>query len=190
MTSKLLRLGEKLKSIQRAAKPECQHPPGALAAAAAASPDQHATAIRGCAGERAGASGRAGEHLGEEGTGCSRAQRWPGTGVVQGPNLLTDDSVFLFHPGSSPLDGAEKKIGNRETGEGEEGRASGAQRRSEARTGAPGEAGARPASAGGAGWSRKDPGPRRPEGSRDAGLVWLIDRCSRREGDLLCQRPG
>ena len=121
MTSKLLRLGEKLKSIQRAAKPECQHPPGALAAAAAASPDQQATAIRGCAGERAGASGRAGEHLGEGGTGCRRAQRWPGTRVVQGPNLLTDDSVFLFHPGSSPLDGAEKKIGNGETGKGEEG---------------------------------------------------------------------
>lgn len=77
MTSKLLRLGEKLSSIQRAAKPECQHPPGALAAAAAAaaSPDQHATAIRGCAGERAGererAGGRASEHLGEGETGCS-----------------------------------------------------------------------------------------------------------------------
>lgn len=75
MTSKLLRLGEKLSSIQRAAKPECQHPPGALAAAAAASSDQHATAIRGCAGERAGererAGGRASEHLGEGGTGCS-----------------------------------------------------------------------------------------------------------------------
>lgn len=64
MTSKLLCFGEKLSRIQRAAKPECQHPPGALAAAAAAaSPDQHATAIRGCAGERAGeregAGGRA-----------------------------------------------------------------------------------------------------------------------------------
>lgn len=57
MTSKLLRLAEMLSSIQRAAKPKCQHPPGALAAAAAASPDQHATAIRGCAGERAAEGG-------------------------------------------------------------------------------------------------------------------------------------
>ena len=157
MTSKLLRLGEKLKSIQRAAKPECQHPPGALAAAAAAaaSPDQHATAIRGCAGERAGASGRAGEHLGEGGTGCSRAQRWPGPRVVQGPNLLTDDSVFLFHPGSSPLDGAEKKIGDGETEKGEEGES---ERSAEAQRGAHGSA---QRSGGGAGERGLEPeGPR------------------------------
>lgn len=53
-----------MSSNQRAAKPKCQHPPRALAAAAAAaaSQDQHATAIRGCAGKRVGerASERAG----------------------------------------------------------------------------------------------------------------------------------
>lgn len=72
MTSEILRLGEKLSSIQTAAKPEGQHPPRAPAAAAA-SPDQHATAIRGCAGERAGAGGSgraAGGLLREGGTGC------------------------------------------------------------------------------------------------------------------------
>lgn len=169
MTSKLLRLGEKLKSIQRAAKPECQHPPGALAAAAAAaSPDQHATAIRGCAGERAGASGRAGELLGEGGTGCSRAQRWPGTRVVQGPNLLTDDSVFLFHPGSSPLDGAEKKIGNGETGKGEEGES---EPSAEAQRGAHGSA---RRSGGGAG--ERGLGGMEPEGPRPTSAGGLPER--------------
>lgn len=133
MTSEILRLGEKLSSIQTAAKPEGQHPPGAPAAAAA-SPDQHATAIRGCAGERAGAGGpRAGS--------CAREEQVAAEPSAGLPRELSKDrtcSLRTRSSSSTPAAPAPPSRGDREgEGAGGEGGASGAQ----GRGGGAGEAG-------------------------------------------------
>lgn len=137
MTSKLLRLGEKLSSVQRAGQSECQHPPGALAAAA--SPDQHATAIRGCAGARAGAARAGGRRA------STRAREEQVAAELSGGlpwELVQDQTCSLWTRSSSstpsaglhrsqppPRRGEDNQEGE---GAGGEGRASRAQRLSEA----------------------------------------------------------
>lgn len=163
MSSKLLRLAEMLSSIQRAAKPECQHPPGALAAAAAASPDQHATAIRGCAGERAGEGG--------SGAGGQRASTWtreeqvaaePSGGLS--PELSKDRTCSLTTPSSSstPASRDSTEQGRRQGGQGTGGE--GESQPSRRYAWRPWTRGRGRQGGEEQGWSLKDPGPpARPE---------------------------
>lgn len=179
--------------IQRAAKPECQHPAGALAAATAtASPDQHATAIRGCAGARAGAGAGAGGRASAWASAGAREEQVAGEPSGGLARELTKDRTssgtarFLLPPGQPHSRGKQRRTWGRK-GEGEEGRASGAQRRCEARAGATGEAGAGPAGTGGAGMEPEGPWPTAAAGAWRARLVWLIDLFSQRAGGRRCR---
>lgn len=58
----------------------------------------------------------AGEPSAEGGTGCSRSQRWPAAGAVHGPNLLTNDSVFLFRPDVRTPQSRGGRLGGRGSG--------------------------------------------------------------------------
>lgn len=70
------------------------------------------------------------------------------------------------------------------------GGARGAQRRSEARAGAPGEAGAGPARTGGAGMEPEGPRPTAAAGAWEVRLLWLIDLFSQRVAGHLRRGPA
>ena len=95
-------------------------------------------------------------------------------------------------PPTAPLREAEERWGRK--GEGEElgvgGGASGAQRRSEARVGAPGEAGAGPVRTGGAGMEPEGPRPAAAAGAWEVRLVWLIDLFSQKVAGHLRRGPA
>lgn len=102
---------------------------------------------------------------------------------------LPPERLGFFCHSDSPTPGKQRRMWGRK-GEGEERRASGAQRRSEARAGAPGEAGAGPARTGGAGMEPEGPRPTAASGAWKARLVWLRDLFSQRVGGHRCRGPA
>lgn len=151
MTSKLLRLGEKLSGVQGAAKPGCQHPPGAQRRPrppprSACNSDPR---LRGEGGSRARAAA-AGAGAREEQVAAELSRGLPAAGAVHGPNLLTVDS-------SSPSTATAGSAGQRRRGGRRGGERAERAEAGSACAGAPREAGAGLARLGGAGMEPEGP---------------------------------